>query len=62
MSATTFDETYARDPVRAEPMTVSATTHGYAGEQVFIWLAWALAFAFWAFAMSSFFGILKAIF
>ena len=31
------------------------------GGLAFIWLAWALAFAFWAFTMSSFFGIFREL-
>lgn len=31
------------------------------GGIAFIWIVWALAFAFWAFTMSSFFGILSAL-
>jgi hypothetical protein len=31
------------------------------GAQIFLWLAWALAFGFWALTMSSFFGILEAL-
>jgi hypothetical protein len=38
---------------RAEPRSV--------GEQIFLWLAWTLAFAFWALTMSSFFGILTIL-
>jgi len=30
------------------------------GEHVFIWIAWALAAAFWGATMTSFFGILRA--
>ena len=60
MSDRTYDTTYA---VETANRTVAASpAHGYAGEQAFIWVAWAAAFGFWAFTMSSFFGILKAIF
>jgi hypothetical protein len=31
------------------------------GPQIFLWLAWALAFGFWALTMSTFFGILSAL-
>lgn len=31
------------------------------GAQIFLWLAWALAFGFWAMTMSSFFGIMRTI-
>jgi len=31
------------------------------GAQIFTWVAWALAFSFWALTMSSFFGILAAL-
>ena len=31
------------------------------GAQIFLWMAWTLAFAFWALTMSSFIGILKAL-
>lgn len=34
---------------------------GYGGGRIFLWIAWAAAFAFWALTMSSFFGILSAI-
>lgn len=35
---------------------------GYgAGGQVFLWIAWSIAFAFWAFTLSSFVGILTDI-
>jgi len=34
---------------------------GDAGAQIFIWVAWAAAFAFWALAMSTFFGIMSTI-
>jgi len=32
-----------------------------AGELIFLWIAWTLAFAFWAFTMSTFFGIFREI-
>ncbi|MDB5475862.1 MAG: hypothetical protein JWP49_1373 [Phenylobacterium sp.] len=31
------------------------------GAQIFLWLAWSLAFGFWALTMSTFFGILSAL-
>lgn len=31
------------------------------GGIAFVWIAWALGFAFWAFTMSSFFGIISAL-
>ena len=33
----------------------------YLGETIFLWLAWSLAFIFWAFFMSTFFGIFHAL-
>lgn len=40
-----------------------AAREGYqhAGEQIFLWVAWTLAFAFWAFSMSTAMGIMEAI-
>jgi hypothetical protein len=34
---------------------------GDAGAEIFIWVAWTLAFAFWALTMSTSFGILSAL-
>ena len=48
-------ETRAIDRDRA------ASSYRSVGEQIFLWLAWTAAFAFWAFSMSSFFGIFDAI-
>ncbi|THD78255.1 MAG: hypothetical protein E7812_11810 [Phenylobacterium sp.] len=62
MSATTFDGTYAVDPVRVDRTTPMGPTQGYVGERAFIWVTWAAAFGFWALTMSSFFGILRVIF
>ncbi|MDB5495850.1 MAG: hypothetical protein JWP86_3187 [Phenylobacterium sp.] len=47
--ARTTDGEAARDSYRS------------AGEQIFLWVAWTLAFAFWAFSMSTAVGILDAI-
>jgi hypothetical protein len=40
-----------------------STRDGYqhVGEQIFLWVAWTLAFAFWAFSMSTALGILDAV-
>ena len=34
----------------------------YLGEHVFLWVAWALAAAFWGASMTTFVGILRAVF
>lgn len=47
----TYDDSYARE--RTEP----ARAERYMGETIFLWVAWTLAFVFWAFFMSTFFGI-----
>jgi hypothetical protein len=54
--STTYD---ARHDGAAETSATS-TYHDAAGMAV-LWIAWALAFAFWAFFMMVFFGILQAI-
>jgi hypothetical protein len=48
---------------RRADVEVAQASSGYrdpAGT-AFIWIAWALAFAFWAFSMGTFFGILGAL-
>jgi hypothetical protein len=37
------------------------STYRDPGGLAFIWIAWAIGFAFWAFTMSSFFGIVSAL-
>jgi len=62
-------DTYASDTYRGgttaygTDRTVYAESPRYRdpGGIAFVWIAWALAFAFWAFTMSSFFGILSAL-
>jgi hypothetical protein len=40
---------------------VETTRYRDRGGIAFIWIAWALAFAFWAFSMSTFLGIVSAL-
>ena len=47
--------------VRSDGYAAERAGHGKVGEQVFLWLAWSLAFAFWALTMRTFFGILEAL-
>jgi hypothetical protein len=54
-------ETSAGYEARRDGETVERAGHHHAGEQIFLWLAWTLAFAFWALTMSTFFGILRAL-
>jgi hypothetical protein len=51
-----YDSRYA---ARADQ--ASASAYRDPAGTTFLWIAWAIAFAFWAFAMSTFFGILEAI-
>lgn len=53
--ASIYDRSYER---HAE--TTVAPYRDVAGT-AFLWIAWVIAFAFWAFAMSTFLGILRAI-
>jgi hypothetical protein len=61
MVTRTYDGTYSDDAYVSE--TVASERVGYrdVGATIFLWVAWLLAFAFWAFFMSSFFGILHDI-
>ena len=43
-----------------ESAAPTRTAYG-AGVQVFLWIGWAAIFAFWAFTMTTFFGILRAV-
>jgi hypothetical protein len=62
MVTRSYDGSYAADTdPRAATRSDERRTYRDVGAQIFIWVAWALAFAFWAFTMSSFFGILQAI-
>lgn len=59
MATSTYDD--ATLAYRADDATY-VETHRYRdpGGVAFVWIAWALAFAFWAFTMSTFMGILTA--
>lgn len=50
--------TYYSDHANA---SASARSGYGVGGQIVLWIVWSLAFAFWAFTMSSFFGILSEI-
>jgi len=62
MITRTYDDT-AYDPAyRASgAYDVETTRYRDPGGTAFLWIGWALAFAFWAFTMSSFFGIISAL-
>jgi hypothetical protein len=51
----------ARYDARRDGQVVARSGYGRSGELIFLWLAWTLAFAFWAMAMSTFFGIIDAL-
>ncbi|HEX3700678.1 MAG TPA: hypothetical protein VHV27_08400 [Phenylobacterium sp.] len=62
MVTRSYDGGYAVDAdPRAAERVEARRTYRDVGAQIFVWVAWSLAFAFWAFTMSSFFGILQAI-
>jgi hypothetical protein len=63
MATDIYSDGSATYETRYESRADDTTDSGYhdpAG-MAFLWVAWTLAFAFWAFAMSTFFGILRAI-
>jgi hypothetical protein len=57
MASTSYDD-------GSEPLGRSAATprERSVGEHIFIWIAWALAAAFWGATMTTFVGILRAAF
>ena len=58
MAVSTYD---ARDDVLpGEAATYAETTSGGVGGKIFLWLAWALAAAFWALLLTTGAGILQA--
>jgi hypothetical protein len=66
MATRTYDGTYtpdsyASDAYAADTATSERAPYRDVGATIFLWVAWALAFAFWALFMSSFFGILHDI-
>jgi hypothetical protein len=61
MVTRTYDGTYTTDRYEADAVATERAPYRDVGATVFLWVAWALAFAFWALFMSSFFGILHDI-
>jgi hypothetical protein len=57
----TYDGTYRSDAYQADAAVTERAAYRDVGATIFLWVAWTLAFAFWAFFMSSFFGILRDI-
>jgi hypothetical protein len=55
---TTYDSRYDS---RAHEATAPVSAYRDPAGTAVLWIGWALAFAFWVFAMSTFFGILEAI-
>lgn len=55
MVTRTYDGAYSDSPA------VERSGSNYLGEQIFLWVAWAAAFAFWAFSMQTAIGIMGAI-
>jgi hypothetical protein len=51
----------ARYDAHRDGQVVARGSYRGSGELIFLWLAWAIAFAFWAMTMSSFFGIMSAL-
>lgn len=61
MVTRTYDGTYADHAYAADEAVDERAPYRDVGATIFLWIAWAVAFAFWAFSMSTFFGILHAI-
>jgi len=52
---------YGAHRERASAKSASGSAYRDPAGAAFIWIAWAIAFAFWVFSTSTFFGILEAI-
>lgn len=61
MVTRSYDGSYTTDAYRADAAATERAGYRDVGATIFLWVAWTLAFAFWAFSMSTFFGILQAI-
>jgi len=61
MVTRTYDGTYTSDTYPADATVTERAEYRDVGATIFLWVAWTLAFAFWALFMSSFFGILHDI-
>jgi hypothetical protein len=55
------DDAHASDTYAAERAHEDSAAYRDVGATIFLWVAWTLAFAVWAFFMSSFFGILHDV-
>jgi hypothetical protein len=61
MATDTYSDGTTTYEMRTLERDRAETGYRSVGEQIFLWVAWTAAFAFWAFSMSTFFGILDAI-